>query len=113
MASMSRLPRYNTFRVRGVLHGHKVTLLIDSGAFHNFIDAALVDRREISTEEFEGFTVIIPGGYKMECTRWITKLKITLGNYTLTDDFFVVDVSYTNVVLGVQWLYSIRKYTTD
>jgi hypothetical protein len=49
----------------------------------------------------------------MECTRWIPKLKITMGNYTLTYDFFVVDVSYTIVVLGVQWIYSIEKYTTN
>jgi len=57
--------------------------------------------------------VIIPGGYKMDRTRWIPKLKITMGNYTLTDDFFVVDVPDTNVVLGVQWLYSVGKYTID
>lgn len=49
----------------------------------------------------------------MECTRWTPKLNITLGNYSLTNDFFVVDVSDTNVVLGVQWLYSIGKYSTD
>jgi hypothetical protein len=49
----------------------------------------------------------------MECTKWIPKLKITMGNYTLIDDFFVVDVPNTNVVLRVQWLYSIGKYTTD
>jgi hypothetical protein len=77
-------------------------MLIDSGASHNFINSSLVDRREILTEEFEGFIVIIPDGYQMECTRWIPNLKITMGNYTLTDDFFVVDVSDTNVVLGVQ-----------
>jgi len=76
-------------------------MLIDSGASHNFIDVALVDKREIPTEEFEGFIVNIPEGYNTECTRWISKLKITMGNYTLTDDFFVVDVSDTNVVLGV------------
>ena len=35
------------------------------------------------------------------------------GNYNLTDDLFVVDVPNTNVVLGVQWLYSIGKYSTD
>ena len=101
MESMLGPPRYHTFRVRGVLQGHKVTVLIDSGASHNFIDASLVDMREIPTEEFEGFTVIIPRGYKMECTRWIPKLKITMGNYTLGDDLFVVDVPDTNVVLGV------------
>ena len=49
----------------------------------------------------------------MECTRCIPKLNITLGNYSLTDDFFVVDALDTNVVLRVQWLYSIGKYSTD
>ena len=88
-------------------------LMMDSGVSHKFIDETLVDRQEILTKEFEGFTVIIPSGYQMECTIWIPNLKITMGNYTLTDDFFAVDVSDTNVVLGVQWLYSIGKYTTD
>ena len=31
----------------------------------------------------------------------------------MTDSFYVVNVADTNVVLGVQWLYSIGKYTTD
>ena len=31
----------------------------------------------------------------------------------MTDSFYVVDVADTHVVLGVQWLYSIGKYTTD
>jgi hypothetical protein len=30
-----------------------------------------------------------------------------LGNYTLTDDFYVMDLIDTDVVLGVQWLYSL------
>ena len=31
----------------------------------------------------------------------------------MTNSFYVVNLSYTNVVLGVQWLYSIGNYTTD
>ena len=31
----------------------------------------------------------------------------------MEDSFYVVNVADTNVVLGVQWLYSIGKYTTD
>ena len=49
----------------------------------------------------------------MECNRWISKLKVTLGNYNMTDSFYVLNVADTNVVLGVQWLYSIGKYTMD
>ena len=31
----------------------------------------------------------------------------------MPDSFYVVNVADTNVVLGVQWLYSIGKYTID
>ena len=49
----------------------------------------------------------------MQCNHWIPKLNVTLGNYNMVDSFYVVNVGYTNLVLGVQWLYSIGKYTTD
>ena len=88
-------------------------MLIDGGATQNFIDRTLVERRGLPTKQFEGFTIVVASGGRMECTKWIPKLNITLGNYNLADDFFVVDVPDTNVVLGVQWLYSIGKYFTD
>ena len=49
----------------------------------------------------------------MECNYWIPKLNVALGNYQMTDSFYVVDVADTHVGLGVHWLYSIGKYTTD
>jgi hypothetical protein len=78
-----------------------VTVLIDGGATHNFIDANIVERRGIPTKEFNGFTVVILGGHQMSCTKWSPKLTIPMGNYSMKDDFFVVDVPDT------------RRYTTD
>ena len=78
---------------------------MDDGATHNFIDATLVERRKLQDKTFDGFTVIIPGKNSMEyCTNWIPKLQVTLGNHTITDNFYVVNVADTNVVLGVKWL---------
>ena len=31
----------------------------------------------------------------------------------MVDDFYVVDVPDTSIVLGVQWMYSIGKYSTN
>ena len=49
----------------------------------------------------------------MDCTKWIPKLEVTIGNHTITDKFYVVNVDDTNVVLGVQWLYSLGEHTLN
>ena len=69
IASLSGIPRFHTFRMRGRVQGHGVTVLVDGGASHNFIDTSLVERKGITTEAFKGFSVIIPGENTLECTR--------------------------------------------
>lgn len=63
IASMSIFPKYHTSRVKRVLVGHKVMVLIDSGVSHNFTDATMVEQRGIPTEEFDGFVIVIAGGH--------------------------------------------------
>ena len=87
--------------------------MIDSGATHNFIDAHLVQRREIPTDIFEGFSVLVLGDKKMQCMHYFPPLLVTMGSYTLVDQFFVVDIPDTNVIFGVQWLITLGKVTTD
>ena len=79
-----------TLRVRGSILDQRVLVLIDSGATHNFIDAQLVQRRAIPTDDFEGFSVLVPGARTMQCMKYVPALSVTLGTYTLTDHFFVV-----------------------
>jgi hypothetical protein len=49
----------------------------------------------------------------VECLDRVPDLEIKLGNYTVRDTFYVVDLSDTNVVLGVQWLITLGKITTN
>jgi len=44
------------------MQGKRVNELIDGGATHNFINTTLVTRRQISTEKFEGFEVVVADG---------------------------------------------------
>ena len=83
--------------------------MINGEATHNFIDASWVERKEFSTEDLEGFTIVMVGNHRMKCTQRIPQLQVQLGNYILVNEFYVVYVSYTSIVLGVKWLYSIRK----
>ena len=49
----------------------------------------------------------------MMFARYVQELSVTMGTYTLTDHFFVVDIPDTNMILGVQWLITLGKATTD
>jgi hypothetical protein len=113
LASISEAPKYNTFRVRGVLQGHKVSILIDGGASHNFIDSTLLKRRHIPTTEFEGFKVEVASGRIMPCDRYILGMNLTLGRHELVQDIYVMDLIDTNIILRVQWLSTSGPITTN
>ena len=63
-------------------------------------------------EEFEGFLVLVPGAMTVQCAKYVPELSITMGTYTLTGHFFV-DIPDTNVILGVQWLITLGRFTTN
>jgi hypothetical protein len=50
--------------------------------------------------------VVVVDVYNMMCSHRIRGFGVTLGNYTLIDEFCVIDIEYTHVLLGFQWLYS-------
>ena len=87
--------------------------MIDGGATHNFIDTSLVSRRALQTEEFDGFDVAVAGDHIVECLDRFLDLEVKLGNYTVRDTFYVVDLFDTDVVLGVQWMITLGKINTN
>jgi hypothetical protein len=109
IATLSGVPRYNTLKLKGLIHGQCMTTLVDGGATHNFINASLVAKRGLRIEVFEGFHVAVADGYTMTCLDMIPNLEVKLGNYTLTYTLYVVELSDTDAMLGVQWLYSLGE----
>jgi hypothetical protein len=87
--------------------------LINGGETHNFIDSALVAKRSIPTIDFEGFDVVVASGRNMPCTHNNPQLCVALGNYTIIDDFYVVELLDIDIILGVQWLVSLGKHYVD
>jgi hypothetical protein len=49
----------------------------------------------------------------MECLYRVPELEVKFGNYIVRDTFYVVDLSDTDVVLGVQWMITLGKITTN
>jgi hypothetical protein len=90
-----------------------VSILIDGGAYQNFIESTLLERRHIPTIEFEGFKVEVAGGSTMPCNRYIPGMNLTLGRHELVQDVYVMDLLKMNIILGVQWLSTLGPITTN
>lgn len=85
--------------------------MLDSGATLNFINSSLVTRRGLCMEEHEGFKVKVAGGNLLPCTHLVLQLSITMGNYIVTNDFFMVYLDDTYVILGIQCMETLEQYT--
>ena len=58
-----------------------MTVLLDSGASHNFINDGFVMKRGLKVEYFEGFNITIADGFTMPYTWMVKQLNMTLGDY--------------------------------
>ncbi len=101
IATLTTLTRGGIFRVHGTLHRKQVPIMIDSVATLNFINSFLVTSKGLHVVEHKGFEVKVVGGNLLPCTQVIPWLQISMGNYTLIDDFFVIDLVDTNIILGI------------
>ena len=79
MTVLSIVPRYHTIRYKCVVLGQRDSVLLDGGDTHNFIDLDMVEKINIPSEPFDGFTVVIPGHNTMQCNTWVPKLQVTIG----------------------------------
>jgi hypothetical protein len=113
IASINGVQIFSTFRIRGVLQGKRVMVLINGATSHNFIDSSLVNKGHLPIMEFEVFLVEVVGGRNMPRDKYIPKMSLTLGRYSLTHDFYVMDIPNTNVIIGVQWLSTLEPITTN
>ena len=78
--------------------------MIDSGATLNFINSSLITSKGLRAVKHGGLEVKVAGGTLLPCTHVIPRPQISMGNYTLIDDFFVIDLVDTDIILGIQWM---------
>lgn len=112
-SQLSSFHKNESFKVRGMIKGQWIVALIDTETTHNFIDEGMVTKKGLQTEEFEGFKVMVADGFHISCTKKIANMSMQLGNYEVKDDFYVVNIGDTNVVLGIQWLHSLGEISLN
>ncbi|XP_026384082.1 uncharacterized protein LOC113279619 [Papaver somniferum] len=102
-----------TMWVQGEIKKAKVTILIDSGSTHNFVDSAIPKRMGIKIIKDETFEVLVANGARMTCDGRCLDMDYKLNKYGFKGNFYVLPLGGCDVVLGAQWLETLGPITWD
>ena len=90
------------------LFGHikntKVTMLVDSGSTHNFIESRVTKKLNIFIYPTASFQVSIPGNKTTPCDGRCHKVELAIKEYKIRSPMYVIEIRGVDIVLGAQWL---------
>ncbi|KAM1377858.1 hypothetical protein FF1_039310 [Malus domestica] len=102
-----------TMKVIGSVNGQQVTVLLDSGSTHNFVDSRLLKKFAWHTQPTKPFEVMIADGGKVISSGCCTDAALSIGGYECGVDLYSLPVGGCDIVLGVKWLSSISPVLWD
>ncbi|XP_065849153.1 uncharacterized protein [Euphorbia lathyris] len=102
-----------TLKLMGSIEGIPISILVDSGATHNFISGRLV--KSLGLHEEEGRTIVIRmgDGYKIRVSKHCPNLKIGMGDFECEIKALVLDIWCLDVILGIDWLQTLGEVCHD
>ncbi|KAL0540077.1 hypothetical protein IC582_024306 [Cucumis melo] len=102
--AITSLTTKGTMKLRGVVKGKEIIVLIDSGATHNFIHYELVKEKKIPIDRNTQFRVTIGDGTSCKGKGICSRVEIQLEELTIVADLLAVELGKVDIVLGMQWL---------
>ncbi|KAA0043034.1 Retrotransposable element Tf2 [Cucumis melo var. makuwa] len=102
-----------TMKVRGKLQDEEVIVLIDCGATHNFIYEKLVKLLQLSANGTPHYGVILGSGKTVQSKGVCEGIEIQLEEWTVKDEFLPLELGGVDIILGMQWLYSLGVTKVD
>ncbi|GAU40605.1 hypothetical protein TSUD_28110 [Trifolium subterraneum] len=102
-----------TLRIPGQIANHSVTVLIDGGSTHNFIQTRIAKFLNLPTSPVNTLKVMVGNGQLLECNHICPNTSLTLQNHPFTMDLYVLPLSGADIILGAPWLKSLGPVLMD
>ncbi|XP_026417622.1 uncharacterized protein LOC113313118 [Papaver somniferum] len=104
----------NTMRVTGRIAGHTLTILLDSGSTHNFLHPSVAKRCGVLQKTAaDHMNVLVGNGGILKTQGLCSDVSLELQSYMCTTDFFLLELSGCEAVLGVDWLRTLGNISWD
>jgi hypothetical protein len=105
-------PSPRTLRFVATIHGHPLTVLVDSGSSHNIIQPRIATFLHLPIQPLSSFTVMVGNGEHLHCTGLCIDTPLTVDEHTFNLSLYVLPIQGADVVLGVQWLQTLGPFVS-
>lgn len=103
----------STIRVMGLIKCQFVSVLIDSGSSHNFMQVDVAVALKLTIQMIVPFHVSTGSGEKLISHKMCKDVEIKIQDVTIIMDIFLIHMSGCNMVVGVQALKTFGPVTFD
>ncbi|KZV25380.1 hypothetical protein F511_07264 [Dorcoceras hygrometricum] len=111
--SISGMNQPQTLKLRGRIKDEEIVVMVDSGASHNFVSRALMEKLGLGIDETVRFGVCLGNGGRIQCQGLCRNLQVELGAYTATITGHLFELGSVDVILGVDWLRTLGEVLLD
>lgn len=91
-------------RIRGNIKKKAITILIDSGSTHNFLDPVVAKRTGCTIQSTSPMRVAVADGTKLTSDSICKHLKWNMQGREFQADLRLISLGGCDMVLGIQWL---------
>lgn len=102
-----------SMRLLGLLHAQQVSILVDSGSTHNFLDPCLLPRVQLWVTSTPLLHVKIANGDSIICLGKVEVVSLKVQGHSILTDFYIIALGGCDIVLGVQWLKTLGPVLWD
>jgi hypothetical protein len=113
ISAISGSSRSKSMRLLGVLQSHVVSILIDSGSTHNFLDPAFLAKINLPVISTPSLQVKIANGETIQCFGRVSSVSLKVQGQPIQADFYLISLGGCDMVLGVQWLQTLGPVLWD
>jgi hypothetical protein len=103
----------NTMQLAMQVAHHTIAALVDSGSTHCFVASAMAQRLGWLPQPRHGMTVGVANGDHISCVGFCPGADVFIGQEEFIIDFYIVSLAGYEMVLGCQWLRTLRPVLWD
>ena len=106
-------PSPSTMRIKGKINGHWVVIFINTGNTHNFLDAAILSKLQLSLDPTVSFEVKVANGATIKTKDVCLDVKVVMQGHIFSVNLNALPLGDCELVLGTQWLRTLGLIQSD